>query len=308
MRKWLWHGLGLGAVLFAALWSWEAVKGPRGAGDGPVGTGVPHRMEPASGRPQAEPQARAHSQPANSNARAIAGAGATPAAWFDGFRTRDPYPVFAALRAAHSPGSFASASKLIEPCVKAYMYFEEIESKLVNSPMTEQTVTRLQARDEIQLRCNRFGFPHREAQMLMFVPEPGDAPGLRYREASQVLALGEQADRMSWARKELIAQGRGDLLLNMRVPEVAWRDPRMRAGGPVAQAARAWAHDQYTQMSGDATDDLRVIAACFQWGACSRQYIDPLAKLTPDQRQLAIELGTSLLSAIHSRDARALLH
>jgi hypothetical protein len=208
----------------------------------------------------------------------------------NGFTSRDPYPVVAALRQANRHGTFAASYELRLACVDGLVAIGGPPNRWVApSPEADPHLQlRFAAKQEIEIRCARFSGQDSHDLAL---PLPGDESGIRYKKALDTLAgslSGVLAKPTREALSEIASQGQ----LARFWPELQeskfWRGVSWRENAPDYELAVALASQQAQVKAGTEATDLRTLVGCYKGGDCVTGPTAFLAKI-PTERRFTVE-------------------
>ena len=223
--------------------------------------------------------------------------------WTSGYQSRDPYPVVVALREARQKGTFAASFQLQLACIDALIAISSPPNYRAEdiAGVDEFLQARLQAKQEIEVRCSRFSG---QDSLALAEPVPGDIFGERYRKALDVIFNVSDTEREMEALSESIDQGMGptetvlQILSSSRTWKgESWQDRpeefdtaalialRLASSGPSASAA-----------------DLRDLTSCYRAGSCKDFVSDALAYVPANRRQSVESLSQEMATALRAGD------
>ncbi len=285
--------------------AWYSLNAPTSDSNG--------QIPPAT--PAAQPHAAAPSvvlstPPASSSPAAVSqvasAQGDTGADWTALYTSRDPYPAVIALREAKQKGTFGASLQFHMACMEATLVISRPTTAYSLDPTVPdvQVQARLQAKQEIEVRCSRWTGVD---ILALSQPLPGDAAGERYGRALNTIrgaSAFDDSKRFRDALKEAADQGHlaeatSSVLSNVKT----WRGESWKGRAREFDAARSIAEFLATSNSAAAGTDLRMLTACYRESSCQADKVsNSLSHFPAEQRPVIEALARDMAQTMRAGD------
>ena len=279
------------AVVGAALIGW----GVFGGSEQPDAQLNPRQQAVTQAPAPVAPVVAATATPTPAAAPVVVGKTATP--WTAAYTSRDPYPTFIALREARQKGTFGAAYELHNACLQGLAAISKPPNAFGGFAVDGQHAARLQAGQEIQVRCGRFN----DDALIYAEALPGDEYGQRYRKALDALSEGVGGPD---ALAEIAAQGMAaTATARLQTPRhwrgESWLGREQEFITAVSIAART------VTGAPDGGVDLRDLTSCYRGSKCGVDYVQDRLRFHPADRHAAIRaLAQDMAAALRAGDLK----
>jgi hypothetical protein len=229
--------------------------------------------------------------------------------WKDGYTTRDPYPLAIALREAKEKGSFAASKEIVGACIQALIAIGGPPNRHSSTQDAQdpQLQARLQAKQEIEVRCSRFS--GQDVHSLNF-PLPGDHYGERFQQALAALNDGAGMKREIEALMEVVGQGvvPSRAMLSTVIEARTWRGESWRDRREDFDTALNLAIRLATTSPTEGGSDIRDLTSCYFGARCGSGGLRTGLQYFPADRRVAVEaLVVDMQKALQSGDLEPFL-
>lgn len=215
-----------------------------------------------------------------------------------GFDAQDLFAAASRLHAKKVLGSYAASSRLESSCEGAGVGPElrrgEIGNWLRGAENEANYSRRADARERILRRCAAIS-------QVNPLPGPGDAEGEKYIRALEEIFFPTGEASLRAALQEMARQGHWEGLKVQLQRTCTWDGQAFCDDRAILEQAWALALLRYRAVDGRSEEDVRLLGACYLFGACGHGYtVESVATgpISAEQRTKILEVAASIELAI----------